>query len=776
MSIFTYSRLMLPGTSSSCSRATRKLLFGSICLNRLFTMRFSYCVSNVHGTSKWVHPDTSDAISVASQWPSWAASGAASLLGFCGEPQGTRVANAKSSGSCEAMRACGNPRIKPDPYLDTRTAPPSAAAARGLLRAVGVPVRRSHAQMVALEVRGNIAHESNELQPIAASRALGCCATSARALAYFSSLGALNCKCFSSSSGAMTSKGLRLLHEHRYRLLQHLSGRGRCRRCMALLKTPNTVVRSASALRARRPLGLADESGYASLRLPLVLLMDPTDRCHLAGLNATRHPTGLRRIPAMEGGLSSRGPARAGLASGDLRRGWAHKRDARGLPSRSTALRHPADLKTWQGCLKPQLELEFKGLGQAAVHPPRALLPSLLPSRNKSNTKIRALHTVASAGSGCTEAKADCSSRSLLGEGAWGVHKGSGYAPRAAPNATRSSSVAPPPSAAAPAALASSTVHSELTSSEIPSGLLGSTALPRFCVSGCTYSGQAEVGRVCLETPSQKALRDKSGNHPCVDRQPPRRAYGCHVQMLGKSFKMMPVMLWSIVISGKKYEAKDWLIAGGVTWGVTQFLMTGSIKSKHADKGSSVYGLILMGGFLGCDGFTSTFQEKVFKDCKTTKYNQMLYVNAGSAVVSLSSFVLSGAAPSTIAFCFRHVDFVVQAMCLSAAAVGGQFFIYSQVKEFGALVLAATMNLRQVISIMVSYLLYGHSITLMQVLGLVMVFGALFYKTYLGYKDGKDKPKATSKPAKVEAVEAQDEDPPTFSRAGWQNPSRFPSV
>mmetsp|Transcript_104319 Transcript_104319/g.290966 ORF Transcript_104319/g.290966 Transcript_104319/m.290966 type:complete len:92 (+) Transcript_104319:3-278(+) len=68
------------------------------------------------------------------------------------------------------------------------------------------------------------------------------------------------------------------------------------------------------------------------------------------------------------------------------------------------------------------------------------------------------------------------------------------------------------------------------------------------------------------------------------------------------------------------------------------------------------------------------------------------------------------------------------------------------------------MNLRQVISIMVSYLLYGHSITLMQVLGLVMVFGALFYKTYLGYKDGKDKPKATSKPAKVEAVEAQDEE------------------
>merc|ERR1719420_2839647 len=66
---------------------------------------------------------------------------------------------------------------------------------------------------------------------------------------------------------------------------------------------------------------------------------------------------------------------------------------------------------------------------------------------------------------------------------------------------------------------------------------------------------------------------------------------------------------------------------------------------------------------------------------------------------------------------------------LSAAAVGGQFFIYSQVKEFGALVFAATMNVRQVISILFSYAHYGHSITLLQIVGLLMVFGALFYKS-----------------------------------------------
>merc|ERR1712039_266686 len=163
-------------------------------------------------------------------------------------------------------------------------------------------------------------------------------------------------------------------------------------------------------------------------------------------------------------------------------------------------------------------------------------------------------------------------------------------------------------------------------------------------------------------------------------------------------------------------------------------------------------------GFLGCDGFTSTFQEKVFRDCKTTKYNQMMYVNSGSAVVSGGSLLLSGQAPKALAFCFAHKEFVVHATSLSAAAVAGQFFIYSQVKEYGALVLAATMNLRQVISILVSYILYGHTITAMQVIGLMLVFGSLFYKTYLGFKNKESEPKKTTKPVVVETAEPADEE------------------
>merc|ERR1719284_405587 len=200
------------------------------------------------------------------------------------------------------------------------------------------------------------------------------------------------------------------------------------------------------------------------------------------------------------------------------------------------------------------------------------------------------------------------------------------------------------------------------------------------------------------------------------------------VQMLGKSFKMMPVMLWGMAVSGKRFSLSDWLIAFAVTGGVVEFLMTGPISS-HDSTGNSSYGLMLLGGFLALDGFTSTFQEKLFKEHTTSKYNQMLYINLGSCVISSFTLVASGRLSSAVGFTMAHPGFFHDGMMLSASAVGGQWFIYSQVKEFGALVFAATMNVRQVVSILISYAKYGHSITMLQIVGLCVIFGALFYKS-----------------------------------------------
>lgn len=260
-------------------------------------------------------------------------------------------------------------------------------------------------------------------------------------------------------------------------------------------------------------------------------------------------------------------------------------------------------------------------------------------------------------------------------------------------------------------------------------------ALVMICIKGEAFSNKAPIWKylaislsnVAASTCQYEALKFVS----------------FPVQMLGKSFKMMPVMLWGMAISGKQYKVTDWIVATAVTWGVTQFLLTGSIGAPHQD-GSSGWGLLLLVAFLAFDGFTSTFQEKLFREHTTSKYNQMLYINLGSAVVSLVSLIATNTLLIAMNFSIAHPSFFVDAAELSGAAVAGQFFIYSQVKEFGALVFAATMNVRQVVSILISYTSYGHPISGLQIMALCVIFQALFYKSYIGFVQAGEK--AESKP------------------------------
>jgi len=202
------------------------------------------------------------------------------------------------------------------------------------------------------------------------------------------------------------------------------------------------------------------------------------------------------------------------------------------------------------------------------------------------------------------------------------------------------------------------------------------------------------------------------------------------VQLLGKSFRQVPVMAWGIVISGKTYSLFDWALAGVITWGVSQFLMFGPIGTPRGTiSHSSGYGLLLLAAFLVCDSFTSTMQENLFRVDKTSKYNQMLYVNLCSLLISFAALLAVGSLFNSLAFCFVHPLLLTQAMLLSFAAVSSQCFIYSQVEEFGAVTLAATLNFRQVVSTLFSYASFGHPISVLQGFSLLLVFGALFYKS-----------------------------------------------
>jgi adenosine 3'-phospho 5'-phosphosulfate transporter B2 len=163
--------------------------------------------------------------------------------------------------------------------------------------------------------------------------------------------------------------------------------------------------------------------------------------------------------------------------------------------------------------------------------------------------------------------------------------------------------------------------------------------------------------------------------------------------------------------------------------------MTGEIKSKHAGADSSMFGIMLMLGYLGFDGFTSTFQDKLFKGYQMTIYNQIMYVQSFSAGFSILGMLTAGQLGEAFSFVLRHPDALSSILTLSAAATIGQLFISHTIKTYGALLFATVMTTRQFISILLSCVLFAHPLTGGQWLGTATVFGALYYKT-LSKKEG----------------------------------------
>uniref|UniRef100_A0A7S1LEF9 Sugar phosphate transporter domain-containing protein n=1 Tax=Alexandrium catenella TaxID=2925 RepID=A0A7S1LEF9_ALECA len=220
------------------------------------------------------------------------------------------------------------------------------------------------------------------------------------------------------------------------------------------------------------------------------------------------------------------------------------------------------------------------------------------------------------------------------------------------------------------------------------------------------------------------------------------------VQMLGKSVKMLPVMLYGAFWAGKAYAGADWLTAAVLTGGVTEFLLTGTFRSAANPSGPVHGGLLYLLGFVLLDALTSSLQERLLRPHMTSKYRQMLQMNLASACIALAMMLMSGHSNSTLDFCGRHQQVVGDIALLSVVAVMAQWFIYCQVQEFGALVFSATMNARQVASIVASYLAFKHRITLWQIIGLAIIATTLCGRSTLAlFTDRADEERAMLKPS-----------------------------
>lgn len=170
------------------------------------------------------------------------------------------------------------------------------------------------------------------------------------------------------------------------------------------------------------------------------------------------------------------------------------------------------------------------------------------------------------------------------------------------------------------------------------------------------------------------------------------------IQTLAKCAKMIPVMIWSTIIMQKVYHANDYFLAFLVMLGCVLFILhpaAGDNSPFNRGRENTVWGVSLMIGYLGFDGFTSTFQDKLFKGYDMEIHTQIFYTTLCSCILSLTGLILQGDLLMAIDFVGRHNDCFFDVALLSTVATASQFFISYTIRTFGALTFATIMTTRQ---------------------------------------------------------------------------------
>jgi len=203
------------------------------------------------------------------------------------------------------------------------------------------------------------------------------------------------------------------------------------------------------------------------------------------------------------------------------------------------------------------------------------------------------------------------------------------------------------------------------------------------------------------------------------------------VQVLAKAAKVIPVMLMGRVVSRESYSMLEYLTAGMISVGLFMFVVssdrTGE-NSKHTTY--TISGIILLSGYLAFDAFTSNWQSNLFRVYHMSSIQMMAGSNLFSVLFAGVSLIEQGGFLEAMSFISRYPVFMSHIACLSITSAIGQLFIYYTIEEFGAAAFTIIMTVRQGFAILLSCIIYEHSVQMYGVVGVIMCFVAIFIRIY----------------------------------------------
>jgi len=203
-------------------------------------------------------------------------------------------------------------------------------------------------------------------------------------------------------------------------------------------------------------------------------------------------------------------------------------------------------------------------------------------------------------------------------------------------------------------------------------------------------------------------------------------------QVLTKSTKVIPVMLMGKLVSRTKYKNYEYLTAILISVGMTAFLF-GSMKNEDETKSTTTSGAVLLMGYLLFDSFTANWQGYILREHHPSSIQMMCGINFMSCLFSSVSLIQESDVLYSLHFALRNPQFILDCSLTAIASASGQLFIYATISKFGVVVFTIIMTCRQALAILISCLVYGHYLSTSAIIGVTIVFFAIFLRIYYGH-------------------------------------------
>ncbi len=220
------------------------------------------------------------------------------------------------------------------------------------------------------------------------------------------------------------------------------------------------------------------------------------------------------------------------------------------------------------------------------------------------------------------------------------------------------------------------------------------------------------------------------------------------MQNLFKSMKIIPVMIMGKLLNGKAYPWVQYFEALVITAGVVVFGQADkeeSFFSKDEDSSLHLIGLSFLLGYVIFDCFTSQYQSRVFETYgKVDQYHMMFGVNLWAIIFTISAILFNKEIAALAEFISYNPNIVYYLLATGTVSTTGQLFLYYTIKRFGPVALTIIMTTRQMFSMVISSMLYGHPMNIGEIVGEIIVFSAVGFGIYRNFQNRNKPPPASS--------------------------------